>query len=199
MASPMLYVVLFAAVSSSLFPITSPSPTETAAAPYAPSPSPIAHSSPELVQFICNLTSVYEFCMEALGSDPRTASAPDIRSMAKIALDLAVTNATNVRNYIGCMLNRKDLKPAALKSALEKCGSWYESVFYSFRSALVEVGEDDAMTANYDALVAGDFIHDCEWELSSRGVSDPSISAKGQVMMHFVRIGDTVTDLLWPS
>lgn len=196
MASPSpRHVLLVVAVSLSLF-LYSPSPTE-AATPYAPSPSPTAHSTPELVEHVCSQTDVYEFCMKALRSDRRTASAPDLLAIAKIALDLAAANATNVRKYIEGMVKRRNMiKPAALKAALEKCVSWYDAVFYSFRSSLAEV-EIDAMTANYDAMVAGDYVLSCEKEVSSRGVSVPSISAKSEVMMHFVKIGSTVTDLLW--
>ena len=192
MASPPSpsHALLFAAVSLSLF-LYSPSPTKAAAAP--------PPSSPDLVENVCNTTQVYdhEFCMKVLGSDPRTASAPDILAIAKIALDLAVTNATNVRNYIDGRVKSNDVNSDALKTALEKCASCYEAVYFSFRSSLAEL-DVDAMTANYDAKVAGDDVLDCENEMSSRGVSDPSMSAKSEVMMHFVRIGDAVTALLWP-
>ncbi|KAB1201074.1 Cell wall / vacuolar inhibitor of fructosidase 2 [Morella rubra] len=191
------HVSLFQLVAISLSLLVYSPPT--AAAQYAPFPSPMEETAsedapPKLVEEVCNRSGVSEFCVEALESDPRTASAPDLLSIAKIALDLAKTNATSTRNYIDGMLKRDDTKPA-LRPALEKCASSYELVFASFSSAHDEL-EEDPMTANYDALIAGDYISSCDEELSSGGVSVPSISAKNQVMMYFVRIGDTVTDLL---
>lgn len=194
MSSPTL-VTLFVALSLSLF-LHSPSSTE-AADPYAPTPliksTAFGPSKSKLVEHVCSRTTLHEFCMKALESDPRTASAPNLLALAKIALGLAKKNATSVCNYIDGMLRRKDTKPN-LRAALEKCVPWYEAVRGSFASSLGEL--EDPVAANYDALVAGDYINSCKMELSSRGVSDPSISAKNEVMFRFVVIASTVTDLL---
>ncbi|KAE8100390.1 hypothetical protein FH972_018296 [Carpinus fangiana] len=80
----------------------------------------------KLVEGVCKKTISYANCVEALDSDSRTLSASNLKDLAKIALGLALSNATE-------------------------------------SNALVEL-EEDAVTANYDAKIAGDYAVGCENE-----------------------------------
>ncbi|KAF5749234.1 putative invertase inhibitor [Tripterygium wilfordii] len=149
----------------------------------------------QLVEEVCSRTGdTSSFCTKTLESDPRTSSARDFRALAKIALDLAVTNSTKTEAYIKNML-KKNAKPGKLKSALESCVASYEETIISFRSALVEIDEDK-MSANYDAKVAGDGPLQCDQALESAGVKVESISMANQITYRFSVIGVEITDLL---
>lgn len=147
------------------------------------------NAATQLVDGVCKQTINYADCVKALESDSRTPSASSLKSLAKIALGLAVSNATEGKSYIDNLLTKSRTAP------VEKCSSWYEAVVASFRSALNELDED-ALTANYDAKIAGDYASSCENELSSGGVKVPEISIRNNYVQLYSSIGFVVTDKL---
>ncbi|KAK9271398.1 hypothetical protein L1049_026988 [Liquidambar formosana] len=179
-------IVVTICLSSLLF--ISPSPTHAAAA---------IHAAPtKLVKEICGQTKNYTFCVEALESDRRTVSASDLVALTKIALELSIANATSSRAYIDDQLKSNETEPAK-RPSLKACVSSYDAVVASFKSALLEVIEDeDYQTANYDVAIAGDEANNCEQSLASAGFQDLSITTRNNFIKSFSNIGYVLTDLL---
>ncbi|KAE8100392.1 hypothetical protein FH972_018298 [Carpinus fangiana] len=143
----------------------------------------------KLVEGVCKKTISYANCVEALDSDSRTPSASNLKDLAKIALGLALSNATESKSFIDKLLKIKRT------AAVAKCSSWYKLVVASFRSALEEV-EEDALTANYDAKIASDYAVSCENELGSRGIKIPAISTINNYVQLYSSIGFVITNEL---
>ncbi|GMJ04495.1 CELL WALL / VACUOLAR INHIBITOR OF FRUCTOSIDASE 2, cell wall / vacuolar inhibitor of fructosidase 2 [Hibiscus trionum] len=70
----------------------------------SPPPAATGSSTNKLVDKICNRTSNYTFCAEALYSDPRTPTA-DAYGLAFVSFGLAYLNATATQDYIAQLLN----------------------------------------------------------------------------------------------
>lgn len=143
----------------------------------------------EAVDYATKGTLSYGSCLEALESDSRTRSASDLKDLAKIALQLALANATASKAYIDDLLKKNHT------AAIEKCFSLYKFVVGSFWSALQELDED-VMTANYDVKIAGDDASACENELLSGGVKVPEISRRNNDVQLYSSIGFVITNKL---
>ncbi|XP_044475800.1 uncharacterized protein LOC123203506 isoform X3 [Mangifera indica] len=103
----------------------------------------------------------------ALALDPKALSTTNVKLLAKIALNLAVSNSTSSLKYIDAMAKKEKSSPK-LKSAHEFCISQYQYTVNSFKSALSDL-DVDPMTANYDAKVASDGASYCADKLKSEG------------------------------
>ena len=143
----------------------------------------------KLVEGVCKKTISYANCVEALDSDSRIPSASNLKDLAKIALGLALSNATESKSFIDKLLKIKRT------AAVAKCSSSYKLVVASFRSALEEV-EEDALTANYDAKIASDYAISCENELGSHGIKIPAISTRNNYVQLYSSIGFVITNEL---
>jgi pectinesterase inhibitor-like protein len=143
----------------------------------------------KLVEGVCKKTVSYTSCVEALDSDSRTSSVSNLKDLAKIALGLALSNATESKSFIDGLLKIKRT------TAVAKCSSSYKLVVASFRSALEEV-EEDALSANYDAKIAGDSAVSCENELGSSGIKVPAISTRNKYIQLYSNIGFVITNEL---
>ena len=144
------------------------------------------NASTEIVEGVCNQTIDYANCLKALGSDSRTPKASNLKDLAKVALELAVANATESKAYIDYLLDKNRTAP------IKVCSYWYKLVVASFRSALTEL-EEDVRTANYDVKIAGDDSNYCENALVSAGVQVPSISTRNNHMKLYSSIGAEIT------
>ncbi|RVX13293.1 putative invertase inhibitor [Vitis vinifera] len=150
-----------------------------------------AHAASELVDGVCHESQNYSFCIQALESDPKTPAAKDYMDLAVISLNLGISNTTDTRSYINDLYESPETDPSK-KPALKGCISGYDGAVGSFKSALGELKED-ALTANYDAKVAGDGAVSCEDQLASGGVKDSSISARNQFTLSLSNIADVIT------
>ncbi|XP_044475327.1 uncharacterized ATP-dependent helicase C29A10.10c-like [Mangifera indica] len=103
----------------------------------------------------------------ALALDPKALSTTNVKLLAKIALNLAVSNSTSSLKYIDAMAKKEKSSPR-LKSAHEFCISQYQYTVNSFKSALSDL-DVDPMTANYDAKVASDGASYCADKMKSEG------------------------------
>ncbi|GAV89591.1 PMEI domain-containing protein [Cephalotus follicularis] len=153
-----------------------------------------ANPPSKLVQNICKETSNPPNCLSALQPDPRTTSVSTFRDLAQIALQLAIANTTNSQTFIKNMLNSKGNNPH-LRHAIQNCVSSYRYAIYSFRSALNEL-DDDPLTANYDAKVAGDGATNCEDGVASTGQTVAPISTRNQYLLLYSDIGYRITNKL---
>ncbi|XP_012073971.1 putative invertase inhibitor [Jatropha curcas] len=131
-----------------------------------------AKGSPsKLVQDICSETqelsqTKFEDCVNALEIDPKTNSA-DLKTLAHISLQLGISKANDTQTFIGNLLTSNK------NHALQTCLFWYQAVIASFKSADKEI-EEDPLTANYDAKIAGDDAKECEDELTREKAQIPS-------------------------
>ncbi|XP_044474953.1 uncharacterized protein LOC123202867 [Mangifera indica] len=150
-----------------------------------------------LVRSVCEETSQcsYKDCVAALALDPKALSTTNVRLLAKIALNLAISNSTNSLKYIDAMAKKEKSSPR-LKSALEFCISQYQYTVNSFKSALSDL-DVDPMTANYDAKVASDGAYYCADKLKSEGFQSKdvdSVRARNNHVLIYSDIGYTVTN-----
>ena len=154
----------------------------------------LSPATANLVSDVCKETKNPPSCVSALNQDPKSPSTTDVKALAKIALQLAVSNSTTSKNDIQ-NLAKKSTQPT-LKKALDICVSSYVQVVASFNSSLHEIDEDP-QTANYDASVAGDGARSCEDALASGGLKVASVSTlNGYVFLHS-NIGDVITSRLY--
>ncbi|GMN48533.1 hypothetical protein TIFTF001_017708 [Ficus carica] len=147
-----------------------------------------------LVDTVCKETINNTNCLEFLESDPRTKNAMDLNDLAKLVLELALSNAKDSQNFINNMITGV-YEPDHCQQVLEKCAFWYEAVVASFRSALLEL-EEDVMSANYDVEIAGDDAGNCENEMILNKVVIPSVSERNYQVKLYSNIGDVITNKL---
>ncbi|KAJ9146100.1 hypothetical protein P3X46_028410 [Hevea brasiliensis] len=151
-----------------------------------------------LLEDICNHTKNPKFCLTTFQSDPRTSSAKDVLSLAKIGLELAMKDSAKTQRYIHVLSTSKRTEPI-FKPALNECVEEYKRVAASFRSAYLEVKDGEYETANYDTLTAADYAGNCEKVLANAKAHIQSVSDGIQVTKYFSSIGDRVTTILWTS
>uniref|UniRef100_A0A7N2KVP1 Pectinesterase inhibitor domain-containing protein n=2 Tax=Quercus lobata TaxID=97700 RepID=A0A7N2KVP1_QUELO len=146
-------------------------------------------SSTKLIESVCKNTIDNANCLKALESDPRAVKASRLKDLAKIALELAVANATESKAYIDALLTKNHTEP------IKQCSFWFEAVVGSFRSALRELDED-VLSANYDSKIAGDDADSCENALALGKVQIPSISTRNNYAKLYSSIAFEITNLL---
>ncbi|KAK9216379.1 hypothetical protein WN944_008388 [Citrus x changshan-huyou] len=158
------------------------------------SPSPtnamILDSPSKLVDGVCKKTLNYADCVSAIGS----ASASDLKTLARVSLERAVSNTTNSKDYIDKLAKDKSTAPALIR-ALKECVSDYESSAASFKSAKMEIDEDIS-SANYDAKVAGDGADSCDTSLKATKKDVPSVKARNYYVKLYSNIGFVITEQL---
>ncbi|KAL3573430.1 hypothetical protein D5086_024043 [Populus alba] len=157
--------------------------------------SKAANAPSILMQDICKETAKshgsYDDCVSALELDP-TADSADINKLAKISLQLGISNTANTRNYIKKLL--KNATPES-QETLNTCLSSYVAATASFKSALSELGEDP-LSANYDSLVAGDDVQACEDEMARNKAQIPGIITRNNYGKLYSAIAFVVTNHL---
>ncbi|KAG8660691.1 pectinesterase inhibitor-like [Manihot esculenta] len=154
-----------------------------------------AETPESLLKELCVNSKNPNFCMETFNADPRTSSANDILSLAKIGLDLATKDSLKTRDHIQELSASKMTEPQ-FKPALNLCVESYNGIAASFRSAYGEVEEGEYETANYDTLIAADDAGNCNKSLANAKARIQSVADKIQVTRYFSDIGDRVTTLL---
>ncbi|PON96235.1 Pectinesterase inhibitor domain containing protein [Trema orientale] len=150
----------------------------------------------QVVENICKETISYARCIEALGSDPRTKLAENLKALAKISLDLAINNAKDSLAFIKNLLKKKNVRSRSNTGlALIQCSASYQGAIASFKSARTELHED-AMTANYDVKTVVDNADSCDNEMVSRNVRIPLISLRNDQLRLYSSIGYVITNKL---
>ncbi|KAI9185624.1 hypothetical protein LWI28_008929 [Acer negundo] len=115
-----------------------------------------AKNTTQLVDRVCNKTSNYSFCVEALYTDSRTPDA-DTYTLAYISFGLAYNTATNTRSQITDLL-----KNNATSDDLKRCLKDYNTAIEALGSGLNDLNSETFFTlpgyANTTSLSA----EDCE-------------------------------------
>lgn len=107
-------------------------------------------SSSELVDNVCNKTSSYKFCTDALNSDPQTSLAEDYYVIAYISFRLAYDNSTNTQRYISQLLGEKNSTSTTTShdhDLLRRCQGDYKQAIFALSQAL-----DDLNVESFDRL-----------------------------------------------
>ncbi|KAH7525091.1 hypothetical protein FEM48_Zijuj06G0188200 [Ziziphus jujuba var. spinosa] len=165
--------ITFFTISLLIFLSTSPSPT---------------NATSKLVDSVCRKTDYSSKCQQLIGSDPRTKDLVDPKKLAKVVLEMGISDAERSYKFINRMLKNNPTEP------IKKCLSSYQDVAATFKSALAEIDEDPE-TANYDVKIAVDYADDCENELA-KGPPNPEISARNVQVRLYSSIGFVVTAML---
>ncbi|XP_044474931.1 uncharacterized protein LOC123202865 [Mangifera indica] len=191
--SPPLMIITQVVSISFLLLLHSPSPALAL-------PTSSTHNPSSLVDSVCKEANEeghlnYNDCVAALMLDPKALSARNKKLLAKIELNLALSNSTSSLTYIDAMAKKEKSSPA-LKSALEYCVSQYKDTVQCFKMALMDL-DVDPEAANYDAFVANDGQYYCGEQLNSKGFQSQvvdSINTRNYYVMLYSRIGQIITN-----
>ncbi|KAL2334948.1 hypothetical protein Fmac_016161 [Flemingia macrophylla] len=109
-------------------------------------------------------------CLEILKVDPKMVKASSYAEISKLILKLGEEKAASAQKAL------KEIMKTNPSPAIAECATtFYDGVVASFKSSLGEL-KVDALTANYDAKVAGDGPTTCDKALASANIVNPSIS-----------------------
>lgn len=127
-----------------------------------------------------------EFCIRALKSDPRSASAKDIIGLLKISVDLAVVKANKTLEFLRALsINKATHKP--LIAVLKKCSTAYDWCLKELTIIPREL-QDDTALASYDALMASDALKSCKESLNKHKIVNYSILYRHRIATAYVRL-----------
>lgn len=109
----------------------------------------------DLVNKVCSKQGNVNFCMQVLKSDQSSKFATEVKTLTKIAVNVAINKATETRSQFQGV---KDGPPGLLKS-LTECISSYDTVIAEFK---VSMQEEDCDGTGMDIHVAGDEVKRCQ-------------------------------------
>ncbi|XP_059435194.1 pectinesterase inhibitor-like [Corylus avellana] len=109
---------------------------------------PVVKISESMLNFICSKTEDPAFCMQALKSDPRTATA-DLQGLAQVSIDLA--NATAAGAYPLIQTQLHQTKDPALKQQYTECLDSYEEAIDDIEFAREKWSSKDYIALNQAA------------------------------------------------
>ncbi|KAK6148469.1 hypothetical protein DH2020_019381 [Rehmannia glutinosa] len=116
-------------------------------------------SSATLLKEVCRQTQDEAFCMNILGSDPRTPDA-GLFELGLITIDLGAYSATGTKVMIhSLLLSEKDPE---LKIRLTVCDENYEDAIYSLREAEGHLKRAEFTALNLEGGSAYVDAYDCE-------------------------------------
>ncbi|KAJ1438425.1 Pectinesterase inhibitor domain [Sesbania bispinosa] len=129
-------------------------------------------------------------CLQILKDEPRIASARTYDDLSKFILEFGLKRATEGQNYL------KEVMKTNPTPAITQCATvHYDGVVGSFKSSLGEL-EEDVLTANYDAKVAGDGPTTCNSLLADEKINNPTISALNSDILLISKIAFLATNKL---
>lgn len=109
--------------------------------------------SASLVDDVCKKSdTTYGDCVSTLESDPRTRTASDLRSLARIVLETAHANTTKSKEHFE-ILAKSSITAPDLMAALKKCIFGYDRAAALFSSSRMKI-DLDITAASYDAIAA---------------------------------------------
>ncbi|KAK2643764.1 hypothetical protein Ddye_018959 [Dipteronia dyeriana] len=133
---------------------------------------------------ICSKTLNPSYCVKLLKSTPGTATA-DLKSLAKIILDLARSNATKTLNQIHSLIP-KTTDPK-LKESYRSCSEHYDNAIGDLNKAESDFKQGDYFGMNIQASGALDAAGDCDDETEGLPAS-PSLIKGNQDLKNFCGI-----------
>jgi pectinesterase inhibitor-like protein len=124
---------------------------------------------------ICSKTEDPAFCMQALKSDPRTATA-DLQGLAQVAIDLANATASGAYPLIQTQLNQT--KDPALKQLYTECLDSYEETIDEIEYASEKLSSKDYIAVNQAASACMTDATECQDATTTEAFSLPQETKK---------------------
>ncbi|XP_010274597.1 PREDICTED: putative invertase inhibitor [Nelumbo nucifera] len=103
----------------------------------------------------------YKFCVTSLEAVPKSHNAMSLKSLARISIKLAKTNATRTRSYVKKLSKSKTLNPRD-KPPLTDCLELYSDAVDSLKAAVKAFKSKDYSKANVEVSSAMDAPSTCE-------------------------------------
>ncbi|EEF38052.1 conserved hypothetical protein [Ricinus communis] len=124
----------------------------------------------ELISDICKQSgSDKKFCIQILKSNPQTATASSLKSLAEIALGMARKESVSTSGFFKSLLVRDSNNPAA-KASIEECAKYFSEAV-----GMLNLGGLEGGTASLDVHYALDNAQYCENALANANVHIGSI------------------------
>ena len=131
---------------------------------------PVVKISESMLNFICSKTEDPAFCMQALKSGPRTATA-DLQGLAQVAIDLANATAAGAYPLIQTQLNQT--KDPALKQLYTECLDSYEEAIDEIEYASEKLSSKDFVAVNQAASACMTDASECQDATTTEAFSLP--------------------------
>jgi len=149
-------------------------------------------SSSKLYENVCkNAGNDNQRCLKLLEANPSIISAKDYRTLCKLFLEMAIEKATKGQNYLKTLM-----KEQPSSQAIKQCATNdYNGLVTSFKSSLSELNEDP-ISANYDAKVAGDGPQACEGALAKEKIVKSTLSTLNNNMKFLSVVAYLATNYL---
>ncbi|KAJ6909021.1 sucrose-phosphatase 2-like isoform X1 [Populus alba x Populus x berolinensis] len=158
--------------------------------------SPAAADKPtELVDKVCNQTSNYTFCVEALYSDSRAPDA-DSYTLAFISFGLAYSNANNARDYYIAEL-LKNTSGQDYHFRLETCRHDYLRAVSKLGEAYNDLNSETFFGLAELAGIASRASDHCRDAF--KGISSPPLGSRNGDLKRLCEIGATIAKLFTGS
>lgn len=113
----------------------------------------------DLLNTVCSTTQNPSFCLKALKSDPRSATA-DVHGLAKISIDMARAIAVRTFGFIGS-LDKRETNPQ-LKKRYALCSVSYDNAIGYAEAAEGSLGTQDYQSLSIQASAVMSEVDECE-------------------------------------
>ncbi|XP_058768517.1 uncharacterized protein LOC131642257 [Vicia villosa] len=145
-----------------------------------------------LYEVVCNdAEKDHDRCMKLIQDNSEITSAKDYPTLCKAFLRMAGKKSTSAQVEVKNLAGKY---PSS--NAIKECATVdYFNLIHSFKMIIKEIDED-AKSANYDALVAADDIDICQTKLNNEHTVDPTINSINNDMRFLCRVAFLATDHL---
>ncbi|KAJ8759652.1 hypothetical protein K2173_009732 [Erythroxylum novogranatense] len=147
----------------------------------------------KLVEEICNRTSDYSFCVNALYSDSRTPEA-DLYILAFISVGLADISGTVTRDYINTLLKNSSSHGDEYYQRLLTCSDDYNKAVLAIETAYSDLNFESFYGFPYLAGKASAAVEDCE--AGFHGILSPPLGDRNHDLKVLCEIFSVVGKLL---
>ncbi|KAL6990159.1 hypothetical protein U1Q18_015906 [Sarracenia purpurea var. burkii] len=113
-----------------------------------------------LISDICSQTQNPSLCLQALNSDPRSATTADLKGLARISIDITQTNAKQTSDLIASL--SKGATSPILKGRYDTCAENYDDAVADLDDASKALDSGDIGTLRIKASAASDGPETCE-------------------------------------
>ncbi|GJW04844.1 invertase inhibitor [Tanacetum coccineum] len=145
----------------------------------------------ELVNKLCNEQGDVSFCLNVLKSDDSSKFATEVKVLAKISVNVAISNSTATQSQFQGV---KDGSPGLLKS-LQECIASYDTVVSEFKVCMNEDCDGTSMHIH----VAGDEVKRCQGIADENGARDSIITPANDGTLKFVSLSESLANLMCKS
>lgn len=149
----------------------------------------------ELVESVCQNTTIYAFCVDALYSDPRTPTIHDPYNLAYISFTLASINASDARLYMQTLLKSSSSRLEYSK-LLRRCVQLYGEAEVTLGQAFNDMNSEDYYDLGSYAADSARNARDCQAAFRSRA-SDSRLSRMNRDFLGLTEICIVVSNLCY--